>query len=461
MSVHVDSAKARDSAYYLHGYTNAKDNEEQGSLVITEGKGIFVYDEDGREYMEGFAGLWCAALGFSERRLADAATAQLRKLPYYHSFFQKNSDASIDLAAKLVELAPVPMSKVFFTNSGSEATDSAVKMVWYYNNALGRPAKKKIISRINAYHGTTVASASLTGLPNNHRDFDLPIANIRHTDCPHHYRFAEPGESEEDYASRLASNLEELILAEGPETIAAFIAEPIIGGGGVLVPPATYFEKVQTVLRKYDVLLIADEVVCGFGRTGNWFGSETYGLEPDIMILAKALTAAYAPLGAVLINEPIFRAMVGQSEKIGMFAHGHTYSGHPVSTAVGIETIKIYEERDIVSRVRALGPRLQDGLRSFLDRPLIGEVRGVGLIAAVQFMKDKDAREWFDPGDGVGAHLAARALEYGLVIRHWPDLVAFCPPLIITEEEIDDMLGRFGRALDDTEAWALERGLLS
>jgi len=283
MTQRSNSASARDIAYHLHPYTNAVKHEAEGPLVLTEGKGVYVYDENGKAYIEGMAGLWCASLGFGEERLVEAATRQLRKLPYYHNFTHKAANVAIDLAEKLIEIAPVPMSKVFFTNSGSEANDTVVKMVWYYNNAIGRPQKKKIISRLKGYHGVTVAAASLTGLPTNHIDFDLPIANILHTDCPHHYRFGQEGESEEDFASRMAANLEKLILDEGPDTVAAFIAEPVQGAGGVIVPPATYFEKVQAVLKKYDILFIADEVITGFGRTGNMFGTETFRLQPDIM----------------------------------------------------------------------------------------------------------------------------------------------------------------------------------
>src|SRR4029453_13357646 len=270
------------------------------------------------------------------------------------------------------EITPVPTSKVFFCNSGSEANDTQVKLVWYMNNALGRPNKKKIASRLKAYHGVTIASASLTGLPNNHRDFDLPIANILHTDCPHHYRFAEAGESEEAFASRCAANLEKLILAEGPETIAPFIPEPVMGAGGVIVPPKTYFEKIQPILRKYDILLIADEVICGFGRTGNMFGSETFGIKPDIIPVAKALSSSYLPISAAIINEKVYAAVRDNSGKIGTFGHGHTYSVHPVSAAVALETLKIYEERDIMSQVRRVAPALQNALRRLAGHPLVG-----------------------------------------------------------------------------------------
>ena len=459
MTVLPNSAAARDIAYHLHPYTDLVKHEAEGPLIITGGKGIHVIDESGKSYIEGLAGLWCASLGFGEERLVQAAAAQMRKLPYYHSFAHKTPSVVIDLAERLIKMAPVPMSHAFFANSGSEANDTVVKMVWYYNNALGRPGKKKIISRLKGYHGVTVASASLTGLPNNHRDFDLPIANILHTDCPHHYRFGQPGESEEDFASRLAASLEKLIRDQGSDTIAAFIAEPVQGAGGVIVPPRTYFEKIQPILKKYDILFIADEVICGFGRTGNMFGTETFRLQPDIITVAKALSAAYLPISAVLINQKLYEAIRDNSGRIGTFGHGYTYSGHPVSAAVALETLNIYEERDIVAHVRRVAPDLQRGLRQFAGHPLVGEVRGVGLVAAVELVRDKATRASFDPKLGVGPYLVRRAQEHGLLVRPLVDSIAFCPPLIITEEQISDLTTRFGRALDDTMAWVGEQGL--
>jgi 4-aminobutyrate---pyruvate transaminase len=449
----------RDIATAIHPYTNLKLHETEGPLVITEGDGVFVRDENGKSYLEGLAGLWCASLGFSERRLAEAAYRQMLKLPFYHTFAHKAHDVGIELAEKLLSIVPVPMEKVFFVNSGSEANDTVVKLVWYYNNALGRPRKKKIISRAKAYHGVTVASASLTGLPNNHRDFDLPIANILHVDCPHWYRFGQPGESEQAFASRMADALEQRILSEGPETVAAMIGEPIMGAGGVLLPPATYWEKVQTVLKKYDVMLIADEVICGFGRTGNMWGTTTYGLKPDMISCAKALSASYLPIGAVMVSADVYAALAKQSEKIGVFAHGFTYSGHPVTSAVALETLKIYEETDLISHVRKVAPRMQAGLRRFQDHPLAGEVRGIGLIGAIELVADKTAKTPFDPKAGVGGFLSKRAHHHGLIIRPLVDTIAFCPPLIIKEEEIDLMFERFSSALDDTLAMVRERGL--
>lgn len=445
-----NSAASRDIAYQLHPYTNLKKHESEGPLVITAGKGVYVYDETGKEYIEGLAGLWCTSLGFGEERLVEAATRQLKTLPYYHVFNHKSHDTSVELAERLIALMPVKMSKVFFNNSGSEANDTAVKMVWYYNNARGRHRKKKIIARMRGYHGVTVASASLTGLPANHRDFDLPIANIRHADCPHHYRYAKPGESEEDFATRLAESLEAQILREDPETVAAFIAEPVMGAGGVIVPPRTYFEKIQQVLKKYDVLLIADEVICGFGRTGNMFGTETFGLKPDIITMAKALSSAYLPISATIVSEELYQAFVAQSEKIGVFAHGYTYSAHPVCCAVAVETLKIYEERNILAHVRRVAPRFQEGVRRFAGHPLVGEVRGVGLLAGVELVKDKATKAPFDLKMGVGPTMAARAQENGLICRALMDTVALCPPLVITEKEIDEMLRRFGKALEET-----------
>lgn len=455
-----NSTASRDIAALIHPYTNLKVHEKDGPLVVTRGKGIYIYDDAGKEYIEGLAGLWCTALGFSEERLVEAATRQMRALPTYHIFAHKSHEPGIELAERVLALAPVPMSKVFFANSGSEANDTAVKLVWYYNNALGRPAKKKIIARIKGYHGVTIAAASLTGLPANHRDFDLPIANIIHTDCPHHYGLAQPGESEEQFSTRLADNLERLILKEGPETVAAFIAEPVMGAGGVIVPPAGYFQKIQAVLRKYDVLFICDEVICGFGRTGNMWGAQTFDIKPDMLTMAKALSSAYLPVSALMISEPIYRAMVAESEKIGTFGHGYTYSAHPVAAAVAIETLKIYEERDILGHVRRVAPRFGAAMKRFVDHPLVGEAHSVGLIGAIQLIRDKGRKQFFEAKDAVAPFFAKRAQDHGLIVRAlFGDRVALCPPLIINDDQIDEMCRRFSRALDDTAAMVREKGL--
>ena len=455
----ANSAAARDIASLVHPYTHLRRHLTKGPLVITHGQGVQVYDEDGKAYIEGMAGLWCTALGFGEERLVTAAADAMRRLPFYHTFGGKSSPPVIDLAERLLGMAPVAMSKVLFCNSGSEANDSAIKLIRYYNNARGKPEKKKIVSRHRAYHGVTLATASLTGLPANHRDFDLPMPGVLHADCPHHYHHALPGESEEAFATRLADNLERLILAEGPETVAAMFAEPVMGAGGVIVPPATYFEKIQPVLHRYDVLLVADEVICGFGRTGNAWGSQTFGLRPDMVTVAKALSSAYLPISALMVSEPIWQAMLDESDRVGLFGHGFTWGGHPVAAAVALEALAIYEEQGVFAHVRDVAPRLQDGLRRFADHPLVGEVRGVGLIAGVELVRDKATKALFDPAAGVAARAAAHAERHGLITRAIGDTLAFSPPLVIDEATIDALLDRLGRALDDTWRELQAKGL--
>ena len=455
MTYASNSPAARDVENVLHGYANLVALEKTPPLVITRGEGVRIFDDAGKEYIEGAAGMWCASFGFNEPALVEAAIEQLRKLPYYHTLIDKTVEPLLELAERLKAIAPVPMSKVFFANSGSEANDTIIKMIRYYNNARGRPKKKKFISRLFGFHGVTLGAASLTGIPAMHTDFDLPLPGFLHTDFPHYYRHGREGESEEAYAGRLADNLEKLILDEGPETIAAFVAEPVIGGGGCIVPPKGYFEKVQAVLRKYDVMFVADEIICGFGRTGNMFGCDTFAIKPDAMTLAKGLSGAYQPISAVLINEDIYQALLDESRKIGFFAHAHTTTGHPVAVAVALRAQQLMEERDFLGPIRRVGPVLQDGLRAFGDHPLVGNVRGIGLMGAIELVADKAARRSFDPKHKVKEFLRERAQEHGLVIRSAlsGDSLAFSPPLIISEAEIGEMLQRFSRALDDTTAW--------
>ena len=462
MAIRSNSPQSRDIAYHLHPYTNAEVHEKIGPRIITGGDGVYVIDDDGNRYIEGLAGLWCTSLGFSEKRLADAAYRQMQELPYYHGFAHSTTPPVIELAERLVEMAPPSISKVFFTNSGSEANDSLVKMVWYYNNALGRPEKKKIISRRQGYHGVTVASASMTAMPYVQDSFDLPIANFIHTDCPHYWRYSEDGESEEEFATRMADNLEQLILDEGPDTVAAFFAEPVQGAGGVIPPPAGYFEKIQAVLCRHDVLFVADEVICGFARTGNMFGCETFHIKPDMMSVAKALSSAYLPIAGSMISDEIYQAIKAESGRLGVFGTGYTYSGHPVPAAVALETLKIYEERDILGHVRAMIPRFQERLHGFADHPLIGETRGVGMIGAVQLVPDKAKNEVFDPALKVGPAAAKHCAAHGLIIRPMPgDAIALCPPLIITEGQIDDMFDSLGRALDDSLDELTQQGAMA
>jgi len=445
-----------DRLQSIHPHTNLRKHEAKGPVIMSRGRGIHVYDVEGREYIEGMAGLWCASLGFSDQRLIAAATRQLNTLPYYHGFAHKTSDVAIEVARDLLAIAPGKMARAFFGTSGSDANDTAIKMVRYYNNALGRPGKKKIVARTRGYHGVSIATASLTGLPNIHAGFDLPGPGVLHTDCPHHYRFAQPGESGEAFATRLAASLEALIEREGAETIAAFIAEPVMGAGGVIVPPATYFDKVRPVLNKHDILLIADEVICGFGRTGQMWGSQTFNLEPDIVVCAKALTGAYVPFSATMVSARVYEPIAEHSAKLGTFGHGYTYSAHPLGAAVAIEALKIYREMDIAARVRRLSPQFQSGLHRLAASPIVGEVRGVGLIAAIELVSDKAAKTPFPAAAAVATHFAERAHAHGLIVRALGDSVALCPPLIIEPGEIDEMLSRFAQALHDTESYAAQ-----
>ena len=448
----ANTLAARDRDSLIHPFTNLAEHAEAGPLVIDRGEGVYVLDTDGHRYLEGMAGLWCASLGFSEDRLVRAAEAQLTRLPSYHVFGGKSYAPAIELAEHLLAIAPVPMSRVLFVNSGSEANDTALKLVRYYHHALGKPEKTKIIARERAYHGVTLACASLTGLPHAHRDFGLPLPGVLHADCPHHYRLAEPDETEAAFAARLAANLERLILREGPETVGAFIAEPVMGAGGVILPPADYFEQVQAVLKKYDVLLIADEVITGFGRTGQMFGCQTYGIRPDLITVAKALSAGYQPVGAVLIGEPMHEVLLAQSRKIGTFGHGFTFGGHPVATAVALRTLQIYEEDDILGQVRARAPQFARRLEELASHPLVGDARSVGLLGAIELMADGRERVPFAPELKVGARVVQRALEQGVILRPLVDTISFCPPLIIRPAEIDFLFDVVGRALDQVAA---------
>lgn len=446
-----NSPEARDIAYHFHSYTNAVAHAEVGPMIIDRGEGIHVWDNQGKKYIEGMSGLWSAALGFSEDRLIKAATEQMQKLPYYHNFTHKSHDKAIDLAEKLVNIAPVPMSKVFYTNSGSEANDTVMKMIWYRSNSLGLPEKKKIISRIRGYHGVTLASASLTGLPYNHKSFDLPIDGVLHTTCPHYYREGQDGESEEAFATRCANELDAMIQQEGPETIAAFIGEPVMGAGGVVVPPATYWEKIQEVLNKYDILLIADEVICGFGRTGKMFGSETFGIKPDVMVMSKQITSSYAPFSAFMINDRFYEPIAEESGRIGVLGHGYTGAGHPVGAAVALENINIIQERNLVEKTRENSEIFLGGLRNLAGHPLVGEVRGVGMIAALELVTDKQAKTATETPGQIGGLMNKALLNNGVIIRNIVDAAAFCPPLIIKETEIKDMLGAIEKSLDEVK----------
>jgi 4-aminobutyrate--pyruvate transaminase len=447
------NALARDIETLIHPYTNLAAFRETGPLIIERGKGIYVYDTHGKRYIEGMAGLWCTSLGYGNEELIEAGTKQLNTLASGHLFGGKSHDPAIELAEKLKEISPAPASKIFFTCSGSEANDTQVKLAWYYNNARGLTRKKKIISRKRAYHGVTLAAASLTGLPNNHLDFDLPFPWTRHLTCPHYYREALGSETEEAFSARLARELEDMILHEGPDTVAAVIAEPVMGAGGVIVPPKGYFQQIQAILSRYDILFIADEVICGFGRTGRMFGSQTYGMKPDSITMAKGLTSAYAPLGALTVPEEMYQAMLDESRKIGSFAHGFTYGGHPLSCAIGVKALDIYARDDIPGHVRTVAAIFQTRLKALDAHPLVGETRGVGLLGGVELVADKETRRPFNLRRGVASKVAKLCEDEGVILRATSDTIAICPPLIIQGGEINTLFDCLERALDKAEIW--------
>lgn len=447
-----NSASARDVMFHLHSQTNPQRHAEIGPLIMTHGDGVHVYDSNGKRYLEAMAGLWCTSLGFSEKRLKAAAAAAYDKFGFYHTFNHKTPDNTIDLAQKLVEISPIPEAQAYFATSGSEATETMVKLAWVYHTAQGKPGKRKIIARDRGFHGSTIVAASMCGLPRMHREFGLPLPGFLHTHCPDAYRNAVPGESEEAFVARLAADLEAMILDEGPDTIAAFIAEPINAGGGIVVPPKGYFTAIETVLRRHDILVLADEVVCGFGRTGNWFGSQTVGMTPDMAALAKGITSSYFPMSAVLLGRPIQQALAEINKGGELFGHGFTNSGHPVGAAIALETLAIYHEMDVVTHVRAMGARLRAGLdRVAAGSDIVGQVRGEGLMIGVELVADPATRRAFDPVLKVGAMFDAQALENGLIIRPMGDTIGFCPPLIIDAAGIDEAVALFARTLRQIE----------
>jgi 4-aminobutyrate--pyruvate transaminase len=439
-----------DIATELHPYTDARLHEQTGPIVIERGNGIYVYDNTGKEYIEAMAGLWSVALGFNEPRLVQAAATQMTKLPFYHLFGHKSHEPAIRLGEKLISMTPAQLTRVFFTNSGSEANDTVVKLVWFYNNALGRTKKKKFLARNKAYHGITVASGSLTGLPNNHRDFDLPAIPVRHLTCPHFYRFGAAGESEAQFSARLVAEAESVILEEGPDTIAAFIGEPLMAAGGVMAPPPGYWQGIEALCRKYDILLVSDEVITGFGRLGSSFGAVHYGFKPDMMVVSKQLTSSYVPLAAVLFSDAIYSVVADNTAKIGTFGHGFTTSGHPLATAVALENLKIMEERDLMGNASRMGAILQHELQQLTSHPLVGEVRGAGLIAGLELVADKPSKKPFAPQLKVGPRAFALGHQHGLIVRAIGDTLALCPPLIINEAQIHELVSRLKKTLDAT-----------
>jgi 4-aminobutyrate---pyruvate transaminase len=445
--------------HMIYPTTNLTATEQ---LVIERGEGVYVYDSNGKQYLEGLAGLWCTSLGYGNEEIIQTAAEQMRKLTYSHMFGGKTHPAAMELADKLAAMVPVDNARVFLGNSGSDANDTQIKMLRYYFNAIGKPEKFKIIARERAYHGVTVAAAALTGLPANHTHFSLPFEalGVLRTGSPHFYRDGLPGESEEEFASRRADELEQLILAEGPETIAAFIAEPVNGAGGVIVPPAAYFNKIQAVLDKYDILLWDDEVICGFGRLGTDFGASALDMKPQMMSLAKALSSAYMPISAAVISGDMYEAMVQPSAAVGVFGHGYTYSGHPVACAVASKVLDIYQRDNIFERAASVGEYLQQRLRELEGHPLVGEVRGMGLLAAVELVANRRTRQAFE-GNGVGAFCQKACEDNGLILRALGgNGIALCPPLIITRAQVDELINKLSSALDSTLRYVDDQNLL-
>ncbi len=447
------SLEAKDLEHLLHPATNLKVHHEKGPTVAMRAKGVYLWDNKGKQYLEGMAGLWCTALGYGEPELARVAKEQMEVLCYSQLFASRTNEPSVLLAEKLKGMMPFDAGRVFYGLSGSDANDTQVKLMWYYHNAIGKPERKKIIARKRGYHGVTVAAGSLTGLPAFHAHFDLPIPGILHTDSPHYYRDSLPGETEPQFLDRIVANLEALIVKEGPDTIAAFIAEPIAGAGGVLVPPQGYYERIQAVLDKYGIFFIDDEVICGFGRTGMAFGAETMNIRPTTMSVAKAVSSAYLPLSAVIIPEFMYEPMIEMSGQVGTFGHGFTYSGHPVCAAVALRNLELMEERDLFGHAAKVGVTFQARLKALGDHPLIGEARGVGLIGAVEVVQDKKTRAQFDAKRGVAAHCMARCEENGLIVRAIGENIAICPPLVISEAQVHELFDKLEKSLAETLAW--------
>ena len=435
----TEKLSRKDKDFLFHPNTNLIAHQDSGPFILERGKGIYVFDTDGNKYIEGMAGLWCNALGHGNEELADAAMRQFKKFPYGNLFASKSHEPAIELAERLVKLSPFDKAKVFFGSSGSDANDTQIKLFWYINNALGKTRKKKFLSRIQAYHGVTLATSSLTGLPAIHGNFDLPQNNFSHVMSPNYFMNKLDGESEESFVERLGEDLEKHIIEQDPETIAAMFAEPVMGAGGVIIPPKKYFETINPILEKYDIPLIDDEVVCGFGRTGNLWGAETFGMRPASITVAKALSSSYLPISAVILDDEYFEIIAQKSNELGVFGHGYTYSGHPVSCAVANKTLEIYQRDNIVDHVNKVSPSFIQRLNKCDKFDLVGNVRGVGLIGALELVSEKNSNKGFDKKGIAGKIFDEYAKKNGLIIRAIGDIIALCPPLIINESQINDM----------------------
>ncbi len=424
---------------------------EMPSRIITGGEGVYIQDRDGNKLLDAFAGLYCVNVGYGRQEIAEAISKQASELAYYHSYVGHGTEASITLSKMIIDRAPENMSKVYFGLSGSDANETNIKLIWYYNNVLGRPKKKKIISRWRGYHGSGLMTGSLTGLELFHKKFDLPLAQVIHTEAPYYFRRPDVTMSEEEFSAHCAVKLEELILAEGPDTIAAFIGEPVLGTGGLVPPPTGYWSAIQNVLRKYDILLIADEVVTGFGRLGSMFGCQHYDIEADIITSAKGLTSAYAPLSASIISDKIWKVLETGTDEFGAIGHGWTYSAHPIGAAAGVANLELVDSLGLVANAQATGAYFKNAMTDAIGaHPNVGDVRGEGLLVAVELLEDRDTRTFFDPALTMGAKIAAALLKRGVIARAMPqgDILGFAPPLCLTPDEADLIVLAMREALE-------------
>ncbi|MFI5411046.1 aspartate aminotransferase family protein [Kaistia sp. UC242_56] len=440
----------RDHFFHPSTHMGMHARGETPTRVIRSGEGVYITDTNGKTSLDAFAGLYCVNVGYGRQKIADAIAEQAKNLAYYHAYVGHGTEASITLSKMIIDRAPEGMSKVYFGLSGSDANETNIKLIWYYNNVLGRPEKKKIISRWRGYHGSGVMTGSLTGLHLFHNAFDLPRAPVLHTEAPYYFRREDRSQTEEQFSQHCADKLEEMILAEGPDTIAAFIGEPILGTGGIVPPPAGYWEKIQAVLEKYDILLVADEVVTGFGRLGTMFGSDHYGMKPDLITIAKGLTSAYAPLSGVIVSDPMWQVLLQGSDKLGPIGHGWTYSAHPICAAAGVANLELIDELGLVENAGSTGAYFREQLaQAVRNHAHVGDVRGDGMIAAVEFVEDKEDRTFFDPARKIGPQVSAALLERGVIGRAMPqgDILGFAPPLCMTREEADIVVAAAASAI--------------
>jgi L-2,4-diaminobutyrate transaminase len=449
MTLDKQNAGRIDQASLFHPFTSVADHLRDGPLIVSEGKGVRVRDVRGQEYLDGMAGLWCVNLGYGRPEISDAIAAQSRKLSFFHAFNSMSTDVAIECAEALLARAPVPMARVFFGVSGSDANETQLKLIWYYNNLLGRPRKKKILSRWNAYHGSGIATASLTGLPGMHTLFDLPLGPIVHLTAPHHYRQSPAGLSEREFSQHLAKELESVIEREGADTIAAFFAEPVMGAGGLIAPPEGYFEAIVPILRRHDILLVMDEVVSGFGRLGTYWGSQKFKVEPDLITAAKGVTSGYFPMSVCFVSPKVWQVIEAESGKAGLFGHGYTYSAHPVGAAAALATLKVIDDERVVAHVAELAPYLHSQMRAAVgDHPLVGEIRGAGFMLGIELVKDRATKTPFPKEMLVGRRLLKNLFSRGLISRALGDTLVFAPPLVIQKAEIDELVSKFKAGLE-------------